>query len=152
MNMLVSEIVRAKGNCVLTASPDDKVLDAVNTMVQHDIGSVVVIEQEQMIGLLSFREVLGAIDRRTGVLGDLRVRDLMVSDPMIANPHMNLMELRRLMVQHHTRYIPIVDGEAMLGIISFHDVARAVYEEQSFENRMLKGYVKNLPEEEAPAL
>jgi CBS domain-containing protein len=71
---------------------------------------------------------------------------------MTANPHMNLMELRRLMVQHHTRYIPIVDGEAMLGIISFHDVARAVYEEQSFENRMLKGYVKNLPEEEAPAL
>jgi CBS domain-containing protein len=152
MNMLVSEIVRAKGNCVLTASPDDKVLDAVNTMVQHDIGSVVVIEQEQMIGLLSFREVLGAIDRRTGVLGDMRVRDLMISDPMTANPHMNLMELRRLMVQHHTRYIPIVDGEAMLGIISFHDVARAVYEEQSFENRMLKGYVKNLPEEEAPAL
>jgi CBS domain-containing protein len=152
MNMLVSEIVRAKGNCVLTARPEDKILDAVNTMVQHDIGSVVVIEQDQMIGLLSFREVLGAIDRRTGVLGDLTVRDLMVTDPMTANPHMNLMELRRLMVQHHTRYIPIVDGEAMLGIISFHDVARAVYEEQSFENRMLKGYVKNLPEEEAPAV
>ena len=152
MNMLVSEIVRAKGNCVLTARPEDKILDAINTMVQHDIGSVVVIEQDQMIGLLSFREVLGAIDRRTGVLGDLTVRDLMVTDPMTANPHMNLMDLRRLMVQHHTRYIPIVDGEAMLGIISFHDVARAVYEEQSFENRMLKGYVKNLPEEEAPAL
>jgi CBS domain. len=52
-------------------------------------------------------------------------------------------ELRRLMVEHHQRYLPVMDGATLLGVVSFHDVAKAVLEEQSFENRMLKNYIRN---------
>ena len=54
-------------------------------------------------------------------------------------------DLRRLMIDKHSRYLPIMDGETLLGVISFLDVAKAVLEEQNFENKMLKNYIKNWP-------
>ena len=82
-------------------------------------------------------------------LGSVRVSELMVKQPCTADPHMDVMELRRIMLEHHARYVPVMDGTTLMGVVSFHDVAKAVYEEQSFENRMLKGYIKNWPEEES---
>jgi CBS domain-containing protein len=52
------------------------------------------------------------------------------------------------MLERHARYVPVMDGTTLQGVVSFHDVAKAVYEEQSFENRMLKSYIKNWPEDE----
>ena len=57
------------------------------------------------------------------------------------------MELRGAMLERHARYVPVMDGGTLMGVVSFHDVAKAVYEEQSFENRMLKSYIKNWPDE-----
>jgi len=53
-----------------------------------------------------------------------------------------------MMVDHHIRYLPVMDGTTLMGVISFHDVARAVLEEQSFENRMLKAYIHDQPVEQ----
>jgi CBS domain-containing protein len=61
---------------------------------------------------------------------------------------MEVDELRGVMLTHHARYVPVMEGEQVLGVISFHDVARAVLEEKNFENRMLKNYIKNWPEQE----
>jgi len=71
-----------------------------------------------------------------------------VRDPVVANPSFDVMELRRIMLERHARYVPVRDGATLLGVVSFHDVAKAVYEEQSFENRMLKSYIKSWPDEE----
>jgi CBS domain-containing protein len=66
-------------------------------------------------------------------------------DPILATPEMEVDDLRRTMLENHARYLPVMEGDKVLGVISFHDVAKAVLEEQSFENRMLKGYIKNWP-------
>jgi CBS domain-containing protein len=71
-----------------------------------------------------------------------------VRDPVIASPSFDVMDLRRMMLERHQRYVPVQEGTTLLGVISFHDVAKAVYEEQSFENRMLKSYIKSWPDEE----
>jgi CBS domain-containing protein len=54
-------------------------------------------------------------------------------------------ELRRLMLERHCRYLPIMENDTLMGVLSFHDVARAMLEEQSFENRMLKSYIRDWP-------
>ena len=77
------------------------------------------------------------------------VAELYVRDPLTAAPDLDVMELRRVMLERHARYVPVMDGTTLLGVVSFHDVAKAVYEDQSFENRMLKSYIKNWPDEEA---
>ncbi len=145
--MLVSEILRIKGNALFTASPNSTVLDAVKVMAQHDIGSLVVMDHGKMVGLLTFAEVLEALSERQGTLGDLKVGEIHVHDPLTATTGLDVMELRRMMLERHSRYVPVAEGAMLLGVISFHDVAKAVYDEQSFENRMLKSYIKSGVEE-----
>ena len=71
----------------------------------------------------------------------------MKADPKIVSPEMDVNDLRRVMIETRERYVPVMEGEVLLGVISFHDVARAVLDEQSFENKMLKAYIRDWPAE-----
>ena len=146
--MLVSEILRIKGNTLFTATPERSVQDAVKVMAQHDIGSLVIMDRGRMAGMLTFAEVLKALAERGGTLGSLTIAEICQRDPLTAAPSIDVMELRRTMLERHARYVPVMEGTTLQGVVSFHDVAKAVYEEQSFENRMLKSYIKDWPETE----
>jgi CBS domain-containing protein len=139
--MLVSEILRIKGHTLFTTPPERSVLEAVEVMSQHDIGSLVVMDHGRMAGMLTFAEVLKALAERRGSLGDAAVADIFQREPLTAEPGLDVMELRRAMLERHARYVPVMDGTTLQGVVSFHDVAKAVYEDQSFENRMLKSYI-----------
>ena len=140
--MLVSEILRVKGNTSLfTAAPPDKVRASVSVMTESDIGSMIVMDHGKLVGMLTFREVLAVLDRQDGMLGDVSVADVMEKNPLTTDPHMEVMELRGRMLETHSRYVPVMDGSMLLGVVSFHDVARAVFEEQSYENSRLKEYI-----------
>ena len=144
--MLVREILRIKGHTLFTAAPTGLVMEAVKVMAQHDVGSLVVMEHGRLAGMLTFREVLEALARRDGVLGDVAIDAIYERNPLTAAPDLEVMELRGAMLERHARYVPVMDGGTLMGVVSFHDVAKAVYEEQSFENRMLKSYIKNSPD------
>jgi CBS domain-containing protein len=149
--MIIRDILSMKGGTIFSMAPDGKVSDAVSMMVKNDIGSLVVMEGGRMTGMVTFREVLKALDAQGGNLGDLRIRNVMVADPISGNPNDTLDHLREIMTKNHIRYLPVRDGDQLLGVISFHDVAKSVIKETSFENRLLKRYIKNWPEgEEAP--
>jgi CBS domain-containing protein len=145
--MLVREILRIKGHTLFTAAPTGRVMEAVKVMAQHDVGSLVVMDRGRLAGMLTFREVLEALARRDGVLGDVTIDAIYERNPLTAAPDLEVMELRGAMLERHARYVPVMDGGTLMGVVSFHDVAKAVYEEQSFENRMLKSYIKNSPDE-----
>jgi len=151
--MQVSEILKVKGTTLFTVSPQDMLSDAVIVMAEHDIGSLVVMERGRLAGMLTFREVIRVLARRqqehrtgpTPPVAEIIVRDVMNPRPSVVQPQMDVNELRRVMLEAHERYLPVMDGELLLGVISFHDVARAVLEEQGFENRMLKAYIRDWP-------
>ena len=143
--MQVKEILRVKGNRLLSIEPSGRAMDAAKTMAEQNLGSLIVMERERMVGVLTFREILQALAARAGTLGDLRVGDVMVRDPVTATPDMEVNELRRTMLDSGARYLPVVQDGKLVGVISFRDVAKAVLEEQDFENKMLKGYIKNWP-------
>jgi CBS domain-containing protein len=149
--MLVNEILRIKGHTLFTTPPERSVLAAVEVMAQHDIGSLVVMDHGRLAGMLTFAEVLRALADRRGSLGDMAVADIFERDPLTAAPGLDVMELRRAMLERHARYVPVMDGTTLQGVVSFHDVAKAVFEEQSFENRMLKSYIKDWPDAESAA-
>ena len=148
--MLVSEILRIKGNTLYTTTPEGTVLDAVKVMADNDIGSLVVMSGGKLSGMLTFREVLASMARRQGVLGDVKVGEIYDREPLMAVPALDVMELRRTMLERHARYVPVMDDLTLQGVVSFHDVAKAVYDEQNFENRMLKSYIKDWPDEASP--
>ncbi len=139
--MIIRDILNMKGGAIFSIALEGRVADAVSMMVKHDIGSLVVMEGADMTGMLTFREVLKAVDAQSGNLADLRVKDVMVADPISGNPDDSLDHLREVMTKNHVRYLPIKDGGRLLGIISFHDVAKSVIKETSFDKRLLMRYI-----------
>lgn len=153
--MQVSEVLRVKGDQLVTVSPETRLADCVVTMAEHDIGSLVVVEGGTLAGIVTFREVLKVLARRhledpvgrAQPVAQIIVRDLMDASPFVAAPTMEVNELRRMMIEHRQRYLPVVEGDLLLGVISFHDVAKAVLEEKGFQNRMLRAYIRDWPAE-----
>lgn len=145
--MQVREILRVKGGTLYTVTPQQALAVAIDSMADLDVGSLVVMDGGKMVGMLTFREVLLALRQHGSSPGGLTVGDVMVKDPVTAFPAMEVNELRGLMIEKRSRYLPVVDGSTLMGVISFLDVAKAVLEEQSFENKMLKSYIKNWPGE-----
>ena len=143
--MQVKEILRVKGNRLLSIEPSGRAADAVTTMAKENLGSLVVLEQGRMVGMLTFHELLRSLAARSGSFGELRISDIMERDPVTAGPDMEVNDLRRTMLESGARYLPVMQEGKLLGVISFRDVAKAVLEEQDFENKMLKGYIKNWP-------
>lgn len=153
--MQVKQILRTKGTILYTTTPDASLSEAVVTMADADMGSLVVMEDGKLVGLLTFREVVQVVAKRhkeqrkgpTPAVADLSVGDVMRRDPITTSPEMELNDLRQVMIDSHQRYLPVVEGETLLGVISFIDVARAVLDEQGFENKMLKAYIRDWPAE-----
>mgnify|MGYP003594271932 FL=1 len=149
--MQVREILRVKGSALFTVSSSQTLSFAIDSMADLDVGSLVVMDDGKMVGMLTFREILLALRAHAKGPDDLTVGDVMVKNPVTAFPDMEVNELRGLMIEKHSRYLPVLDGGVLMGVISFLDVAKAVLEEQSFENKMLKSYIKNWPSETSVA-
>ena len=147
--MKVSEILQVKGSILYTISPDQPLAEAADIMAEKDIGSLVVMEFGDLVGMLTFREVLRAIHANEGNVGGGTVRKHMDDYPITVTPDTEVNEVRRMMLEKHARYLPVMNAKTILGVISFYDVARAVLEAQSFENRMLKAYIRDWPGDQA---
>jgi CBS domain-containing protein len=146
--MKVSDILRVKGGTLFTISPDEPLALAVNTMAERDIGSLVVMGHGELIGMLTFREVILALVKNGGSVGTTRVRSVMDDAPLTCTPDTEIDEVRRMMLGRHARYLPVMTERTLMGVISFYDVAKAVVDSQDFENRMLKAYIRDWPVED----
>jgi CBS domain-containing protein len=144
--MKVSDILRVKGNTLYTTTPDEPLAKAVEVMAEKDIGSLVVMEYGDLVGILTFREVIQTVVKNGGLLGTYSVRAAMDDSPLTCTAETDLDEVRRMMLAQHARYLPVMDHRMLMGVVSFYDVARAVVEAQNFENKMLKAYIRDWPE------
>ena len=149
--MHVADILKLKGNQVFSVGPEASLTTVVGLLVAHDIGSLVVMEAGEMVGIVTFREVLSALHARGGSLAGAPVSEFMVRDPVCCKPDDTVDEMRGIMTDQHIRYLPIRQDGRLLGVLSFHDVARAALKAASLENRALKQYIKNWPEPDSAA-
>ncbi|MGA0569386.1 CBS domain-containing protein [Variovorax sp. VNK109] len=147
--MKVSDILRVKGGTLFTVTPDEPLALAIQAMAEKDIGSLVVMEHGDLVGMLTFREVIQTIVKNGGQVGNSLVRSAMDDHPLTCTFETELDEVRRMMLERHARYMPVMDKRMLMGVISFYDVAKAVVDSQNFENKMLKAYIRDWPEEES---
>ena len=149
--MQVSDILRVKGGTLYTIAPDSLLRDAIDTMSRLDIGSLAVMDHGRLAGMLTFREVIHTLAKNGCSLTDQQVSAVMDTNPAACTPSTDITEVRPLMLERHTRYMPVMDGTMLMGVISFYDVAKAVVDSQNFENQMLKAYIRDWPEEPSKA-
>ena len=149
--MKVSDILRVKGNTLYTVTSTEPLAKAVDIMAERDIGSLVVMDHGDLTGMLTFREVIQAVVKNGGAVGSLLVRTAMDDHPLTCTSETELEEVRRMMLERHARYMPVMDKRMLMGVISLYDVAKAVVDSQNFENQMLKAYIRDWPAEQNEA-
>ena len=145
--MKVADILRVKGTTLYTVQPDEPLASATKTMAEKDIGSLVVMSSGNLAGMLTFREVIQCIVKNGGEIGNALVGKAMDDQPLTCTPDTEIDDVRRMMLDHHARYLPVMDEKVLMGVISFYDVAKAVVDSQNFENQMLKAYIRDWPAE-----
>lgn len=147
----VSEVLQVKGHTLFTATPETLVTQALETMSSHDIGSLVIMQRGRLVGMLTFREIIRYLSKHQGTIGQVMIGDLMEQHPVSVSPETLATEVQRLMLEHHSRYVPVIEGEMLLGVISFYDMAQAIAAAQKFENSMLKAYIRDWPDDKEPS-
>lgn len=133
---------------ILQVTVDTPINEAVKIMVANDTGSVAVYDGKAFVGMLTFREILIAINK-SGFAAAESVKSGKVADRGIpcATPDDGVDQVRNIMTSQHVRYLPVVQDGQVIDIISFYDVARSVAKAVDFENRMLKEYIGDWPGE-----
>jgi CBS domain-containing protein len=139
--MRLSDILRVKGSKVVTIDPDRTVLDAVRTLVDHNIGAIVVVDEGAPVGILSERDILRLTSKGSQELDRTLVADVMTREVVFAGETDLLPTAMETMTRHRIRHLPVIRGEELAGIVSIGDVVKALGSEFEEENRHLKQYI-----------
>ena len=145
--MKVAEILNIKGNTLYTTVPGEYLRDAIEKMVHEDIGSLVVLENGKLLGMLTFREILAAIHRNDGKVADQKVEDAYARNALVLTPELDVYEMRQKMLDSHTRYVPVMENDVLMDVLSLFDVAKSMIQAQKLENQLLKAYIRDWPED-----
>jgi CBS domain-containing protein len=139
--MTVRQVLLRKGGAVYAISPQATVLEALETMAQHDIGALLVMEGEELVGIFSERDYA----RKLVLLGrfskDTRVEEVMTKEVITVRPETDLAEAMRLMTERRVRHLPVVEGGKVVGVISIGDAVKAIITQQEMLIEELSRYV-----------
>ncbi|MGI8700217.1 MAG: CBS domain-containing protein [Nocardioidaceae bacterium] len=139
--MQILDVLRSKGNDVVTVTPQTPVRELVSLLADKNIGAVVVSTAEQLVaGIVSERDVVRKLASGAGVL-DQTVGDIMTVDVVSVEPSESVHELARLMTERRIRHVPVVSDGVLSGIVSIGDVVKSRIDELTFERDQLESYV-----------
>jgi CBS domain-containing protein len=135
------DILRYKGSTVYSVRPDDTVLKALGVMAEHDVGAVLVLDGNHLLGILSERDYA----RKVALVGrssrDSPVSAIMTSELVSVAPHHTIDECMSLMTEHRVRHLPVIDNDRVIGVVSIGDLVKATIDEQEFTISQLKSYI-----------
>ena len=141
MNTRIRDILRRKGADVYSVDPLARVIDAVNTMNDHHVGSVLVCEDGDPVGVFSERDVLVRVVAAQRDPRQTLVRDVMTTRLYTATPDDTLLDVMRLMTERRCRHVPVMEGGRLLGLVSIGDLTKATQHNLRQEVRELSSYI-----------
>jgi CBS domain-containing protein len=144
--MTLQEILRVKGGAVHSITPSSTLGQVVQTLVQHNCGSLLVCTTEsgkkpRLVGIITERDILRACAERHASLDELRVSDYMTTDLITGVPADSVEHTMGVMTDQRIRHLPVLDGEELVGIISIGDLVKAQLHQAAVENHYLKSYI-----------
>lgn len=140
--MRIREVLDHKGRSVATISPDRTVREAVSLLVEHDIGSLVVMESDEVRGIITERDALRLAARDPDGWPAVPVAEVMTEELLVAVEDDDLDYVREIMTENRVRHLPIVEDGELRGIVSIGDVVNASRRDVKAENRYLRRYIR----------
>ena len=135
------DIIRFKGKIVHAVRPDDTVLSALGVMAEHDIGAVLVVEGDELLGILSERDYARKVVLMGRASRDSPVRLIMTANVVCVPPNRTIEECLALMTERRCRHLPVVENGRVIGLVSIGDLVKAQIDEQEFTINQLKNYI-----------
>lgn len=145
--MMLQEILKAKGTTVYTVEPDVLLQEAVALLNEHNVGALLVCERdstagEQLLGIITERDVLHICARGTSSLVEVKVREVMSTGLVTGTPEDSVEDTMGLLTQRRIRHLPILSQGRLVGIVSIGDVVKAQHDRLAMENQFMKNYIQ----------
>ena len=151
--MDIKTFLNAKGGRLITITPDATLVDAVALMMQHRIGSLPVVEDGQLVSIITERDVLFAVNNHLAGHDGAHLERGQLVEVVTCDASCKVEDAMNLMFDNklgrRIRHLPILEEGKLVGVVSNGDLLNALLDQVSFENRIMKNYIKNWPEETA---
>jgi CBS domain-containing protein len=141
MTLTAKDILNDKGRAVWSVKPTDNVLEALGVMAEHDIGAVLVMEADKLVGLFSERDYARKVVLAGRSSKDSPVQDVMTVHIVCVSPERSIDECMALMTSKRLRHLPVVDHKRVIGIVSIGDLVKATIDDQQFTITQLQMYI-----------
>jgi len=137
----VAQLLRAKGHDVLSISPEAFVFEALKVMAEKNVGALLVVEGERLVGVFSERDYARKVILKGKASKEIPVREIMTSHVLYVRPEQTIEECMALMTDKRVRHLPVLEEERLVGVISIGDVVKAIIAEQDFMIEQLQNYI-----------
>jgi CBS domain-containing protein len=138
----VRQLIETKGNSVVSVPPEANVFDALKVMAERDVGAVLVIDDERLVGVMSERDYARKVILKGKSSQETRVREIMTERVVYARPEHTVAECMALMTDKRIRHLPVLDGSSrLMGVLSIGDLVKETISEQEFIIRQLESYI-----------
>ena len=137
----LKQVLEVKGSQVYSIRPDAKVIEALQLMAQKDIGALLVMEGERLIGIMSERDYARKVILHGRSSQDVPVRDIMTANVITVSPERTVEECMALVTHHRIRHLPVCEDERLIGMVSIGDLVKEVIADQEQTIKQLESYI-----------
>ena len=141
MDMTVRQVLERKGHVAHAVRPDSSVYDALSVMAEHDIGAVLVTENDRLLGVFTERDYARKVVLKGLVSRDVRISELMTPNPCTVSPSSTVDEVMTTMTENRFRHLPVVERGRIIGVVTIGDMVKAVLSQQEQTIRHLSSYI-----------
>jgi CBS domain-containing protein len=141
MHTVVSQLLKAKGSQIYSVGPQDSVLRAIEIMAEQHIGALLVMNQGNLLGIISERDYARKVILKSRSSHDTPVSDIMSSPAICVTPEDTVHRCMELMTEGRFRHLPVATAGRVVGMLSIGDLVKAVIQEQSEHIEQLERYI-----------
>ena len=137
----VKSVLHAKGNIIWSVAPDETVFDALKIMAEKNIGALLVMQKEKVVGVFSERDYARKIVLKGESSHTTAVKDVMTSGVLSVNPEQSIDECMALMTNKHVRHLPVIENGNLIGLVSIGDIVKTIISEHEYTIKQLENYI-----------
>jgi CBS domain-containing protein len=137
----VHQLLESKGTAIVSVSPEAKVIDALRVMAEREIGAVLVVDKDRLVGIMSERDYARKVILKGKSSQETYVREIMTERVIYVRPQQTVPECMALMTNKRVRHLPVLDGDQLVGVLSLGDLVKETISEQEFIIQQLENYI-----------